>query len=114
MILDKYSFVFGFGFLKEINRLHTFKANGMTMKMGLENILPNLLNKDIETLVEVLKIANRTETPRASEKDLIQLIESTEDINDLFDEVLEALKESNFTGLKVRQAIGDTRKANKK
>ena len=88
MILDKYSFVFGFGFLKELNKQHTMASNGLTMRLGLENTLPNLINNDVETLIEVLKLANKTETPRASEKDLIELIESTEDIESLFTEVL--------------------------
>ena len=88
MILDKYNFVFGFGFLKELNKQHTMASNGLTMRLGLENTLPNLINNDVETLLEVLKLANKTETPRVTEKDLIELIESTEDIESLFTEVL--------------------------
>lgn len=105
MNLDKYNFVFGFGFLKELNKQHTMASNGLTMRLGLENTLPNLINNDAETLIEVLKLANKTETPKASEKDLIQLIETTDDIEALFAEVLEALKESNFTGMKTRKFL---------
>ena len=53
MVLDKYSFVFGFGFLKELNKQHTMASNGLTMRLGLENKLPNLINNDAETLIEV-------------------------------------------------------------
>ena len=113
MILDKYSFVFGFGFLKELNKQHTMASNGLTMRLGLENTLPNLINNDVETLLEVLKLANKTETPRATEKDLIELIESTEDIEGLFTEVLEALKESNFTGMKTRKFLETVERNNK-
>lgn len=114
MILDKYSFVFGFGFLKELNKQHTMASNGLTMRLGLENTLPNLINNDVETLLEVLKLANKTETPRASEKDLIGLIESTEDIESLFAETLEALKESNFTGMKTRKFLETVEKNSEK
>ena len=114
MILDKFSFVFGFGFLKELNKQHTMASNGLTMRLGLENTLPNLINNDVETLLEVLKLANKTETPRASEKDLIELIESTEDIESLFTEVLGALKESNFTGMKTRKFLDTVEKNNGK
>ena len=114
MILDKYSFVFGFGFLKELNKQHTMASNGLTMRLGLENTLPNLINNDVETLIEVLKLANKTETPRASEKDLIEVIESTEDIESLFAETLEALKESNFTGMKTRKFLETVEKNNGK
>ena len=113
MILDKYSFVFGFGFLKELNKQHTMASNGLTMRLGLENTLPNLINNDEETLLEVLKLANKTETPRATEKDLIELIESTEDIEGLFAEVLEALKESNFTGMKTKKFLETVERNNK-
>ena len=113
MILDKFSFVFGFGFLKELNKQHTMASNGLTMRLGLENTLPNLINNDVETLIEVLKLANKTETPRATEKDLIELIESTEDIEGLFAEVLEALKESNFTGMKTRKFLETVERNNK-
>ena len=113
MILDKYSFVFGFGFLKELNKQHTMASNGLTMRLGLENTLPNLINNDVETLIEVLKLANKTETPRASEKDLIELIESADDIEVLFAETLEALKESNFTGMKTRKFLETVEKNNK-
>lgn len=113
MILDKYSFVFGFGFLKELNKQHTMASNGLTMRLGLENTLPNLINNDVETLLEVLKLANKTETPRASEKDLIELIESEDDIEQLFADTLEALKESNFTGMKTRKFLETVEKNNK-
>ena len=114
MILDKYSFVFGFGFLKELNKQHTMASNGLTMRLGLENTLPNLINNDVETLIEVLKLANKTETPRASEKDLIELIESEDDIEQLFADTLEALKESNFTGMKTRKFLETVEKNNGK
>ena len=114
MILDKYSFVFGFGFLKELNKQHTMASNGLTMRLGLENTLPNLINNDVETLLEVLKLANKTETPRASEKDLIELIESEDDIEQLFADTLEALKESNFTGMKTRKFLDTVEKNNGK
>ena len=113
MILDKYSFVFGFGFLKELNKQHTMASNGLTMRLGLENTLPNLINNDVETLIEVLKLANKTETPRVTEKDLIELIESADDIEALFAETLEALKESNFTGMKTRKFLETVEKNNK-
>ena len=64
--------------------------------------------------MEVLKLANKTETPRASEKDLIELVESTEDIEGLFAEVLGALKESNLTGMKTRKFLETVERNNEK
>ncbi|WP_273478657.1 tail assembly chaperone [Ignavigranum ruoffiae] len=96
MKLGNYNFVFGLGFLKEINKDNSLVVDGLKMRAGLETILPNLMNRDVETLFDVLKMANKTETPRANDAELEALIAQT-NIEDLFNEVFEAMKESNFT-----------------
>lgn len=40
-----YQFVFGYGFIKEMNRRYSVTENGLTLKMGLESILSNFLIK---------------------------------------------------------------------
>ena len=103
MNLDKYNFVFGLGFLKEINKRYVIKHDGVEVKAGLETILPNLANSDVETLLEVLKIANQTEKEKASYAELERIITEAEDIEGLFEEVLGALEESNFTAIKAKR-----------
>ena len=46
----EYDFIFGYGFIKEMNRRYSVTEQGLTMKMGMETILSNFLNKDVETL----------------------------------------------------------------
>ena len=52
-----YKFIFGFGFIQELNRRYSVVEQGMTLKTGLDNVLLNFFNKDVETLVEILKVA---------------------------------------------------------
>lgn len=96
-ISDKtYTFIFGFGFIREMNRRYSVLEQGMTMKLGLDSTLVNFFNEDIETLIEMLKVANQTESPRVAEKDLISLVDEMGS-EKLFDLVLDELKKSEFT-----------------
>lgn len=91
-----YNFIFGYRFIKELNKKHEVSERGMILKAGLDNALMNFFSGDIETLVEMLKIANATENPRVSEKDIVEWIEENGS-EVLFDLVLEELKKSEFT-----------------
>ena len=96
-----YKFIFGFGFIQELNRRYSVTEQGMTVKMGLDNVLLNFFNKDVETLIEILKVANLTESPKVSVNDLAGLVEEMGSEN-LFDIVLEELKKSEFTKSKTQ------------
>ncbi|EON3043322.1 tail assembly chaperone [Enterococcus hirae] len=99
-----YKFIFGYGFIKEMNRRYSTTERGLTIKMGLETVLSNFFNKDVETLVEMLKVANLTETPKVSETAIAEYIESN-GAEFLFDEVLEELKKSEFTKGKTEKLL---------
>ncbi|MDT2424219.1 MULTISPECIES: tail assembly chaperone [Enterococcus] len=98
----EYKFIFGFGFIQELNRRYSVEEQGMTIKMGLDTVLANFFNKDVETLVEILKVANQTESPKISVNDLAGFVEEVGS-EKLFDEVLEELKKSEFTKAKTNQ-----------
>lgn len=92
----EYKFIFGFGFIQEMNRRYSVVEQGMTMKLGLDSTLINFFNEEIETLIEMLKVANATESPRVAGKDLIALVGEMGS-EKLFDLVLDELKKSEFT-----------------
>lgn len=92
----QYTFTFGYRFIKELNKKNKVTEQGMTLKAGLDNALMNFFAGDIETLVEMLLLANATENPRVSEKGIIEWIEEN-GVDALFDLVLEELKKSEFT-----------------
>lgn len=105
-----YKFIFGFGFIQELNRRYSVMEQGMTVKMGLDNVLLNFFNKDVETLIEILKVANLTESPKVSVNDLASLVEEIGS-EKLFDIVLEELKKSEFTKSKTEKLLEKVKEA---
>lgn len=99
-----YKFIFGYGFLKEINKQNRVNAQGITINAGIEAVATNLASGDIETLISTLRTANATETPRVSEKALAGYVEEN-GADELFDDVFEELKKSAFTSKKVTKIL---------
>lgn len=96
-----YTFNFGMGFLREINKTAITNINGMDgvkANVGFRLAIINLFDKDVETLFKVLMIANKGQNPRLTESALEYYIDNEcENIAALFDEVLDFLKRSNAT-----------------
>ena len=101
-INDKvYQFNFGMGFLRDINKTLTTDIDGVKnakKNIGLQFKLALLLDGDLETLVEVLEIANKGFEPRVKRSELDAFIDdSNTDIDSLFLEVLDFLRVNNAT-----------------
>lgn len=95
-----YQFKFGMGFLKEINRVYQKPIDGVPNakeNIGLQMHVVGLKAGGCEYLVEVLDAANKGQTPRATKALLEQYIDECEDIDRLFEDVLDFLKRSNAT-----------------
>lgn len=104
-----YKFVFGLGFLREINKDNRIQNQGIVINAGIEAIMANLLNGDIETLVNVLVAANKTESPRFGAK-LFEEYVNDNDSETLFDDVVEELKKSAFTKKKALRIVKEAEK----
>ena len=107
-INDKnYKFVFGIGFVRELNKLSGLTANGVSMGMGLQRNLPALAGYDPSVLVDVLVAANLTETPRIGTKALDDYLMSLEekDLEKLFADTIAEIKESNATKLVAKKLL---------
>ena len=119
---DVYSFNFGMGFMREINRLVGKPVDGVpnkTQNIGLRYYVLGLLDYDVEFLVEVLVAANKGMNPRVTPALLDSYIDQPEtDIEALFKEVLDFLKNANATKKAVAAVIeaveAEKAKANKK
>lgn len=101
-INDKvYQFRFGMGFMREINKTLTQTASdnkNAKKNIGAQWKIAGIIDKDVEDLSEVLLIANKTETPRVTQKELdIYFDDDNTDINALFDTVLDFLENANAT-----------------
>lgn len=119
-ILDKmYEFNFGLAFIRGLDKKHEIENKKANIKMGagIELTVPGLLNGGINELAEVLLTANETTkkgTDKISKADLEQYLETDcEDIEKLFDDVVEALKESNATKVKITRLLKNLEAAQK-
>lgn len=96
-----YGFRFGMGFIREINRTMCAPIDGVPgekQNVGLRYKVGCLYDGDVETLVEVLDAANKTEKPRVTRAMLDAYIENPDtDIDKLFEDVLDFLRQSNAT-----------------
>ncbi|MEI5994766.1 tail assembly chaperone [Candidatus Enterococcus mansonii] len=95
---------FGYGFLKEINKRYSVERGGMQLKLGVGAIVSNLLLSDVDTLFEVLLIANMTEKPRMTVKFLEDYVEQN-GTKGLFEDVINELKKSEYTGMMTNKML---------
>ena len=101
---EVYSFQFGMGFLREINKKMSTPVDGVPdakQNVGLRFALASVvIDKDIEALVDMLFAANKGQNPRVTPALLDGYIddEST-DIDALFEDVIGFLKSANATKL---------------
>lgn len=101
-IKDKvYSFRFGIGFVREIDKTRKEKTeNGNEVNVGLNYAVAALIDEDPLELVEILYIANKTEDKksRITKEQLEDYIDyEVEDLEGLFKEVLDFFEKGNAT-----------------
>ena len=96
-----YQFSFNIGFLRNINKTITVDVDGMDgvkRNVGLRYSIGLLLDGDLETLVDVLELANKGQSTRLTKKAIEEFIDNTEtDVDEVFDSVIEGLKQANAT-----------------
>ena len=96
-----YQFKFGMGFLREVNKMTTIPVKdipGKEMNIGMQYAFGELLDGNVETLCDVLYIANKDQKPRLRKEDIDSYIENENtDIEDVFKQVIDFLKSANAT-----------------
>lgn len=96
-----YSFNFGMGFMREINKKVGTPVDGLPdvkKNIGLQYYVAGVLDFDVEALVDILDIANKGQNPRVTRALLDAYIDDSEtDIDRLFEDVLDFLKSANAT-----------------
>lgn len=101
-----YPFKFGIGFMREIDQKQKKTENGITKNIGLQMSIAGVIDGDIEDLINILDIANKTEEPRITRSVIEAHIENDDtDIDALFKEVLDFLKRANVTKKKTAQLL---------
>ena len=96
-----YSFKFGMGFMREINKKISAPVDGLkdvNKNIGLQYMVAGVIDGDLESLVDILEVANKGCVPRITRNLLDTYIDSDEtDIDKLFEDVLGFLKSANAT-----------------
>ena len=111
----EYEVHFGIAFVRELDKKHSIAINGGgQFGLGLETVVPKLLSDDVLALAEVLYEGTAAEKGRPSQKDIDAYIDNAEDIDTLFEEVLDELKKANATRKKTVKMVTEFEKAEKK
>ena len=93
-----YTFRFGLGFMREMDPRVKETKNGVTKNIGLRLAIAGIIDGEIETLIDVLDVANKGQDLRLTRRALEDYIEDEEtDIDKLFEDVLGFLKTANCT-----------------
>lgn len=96
-----YEFNFGMGFLREVNKKATAQVDGVKgaeRNLGLRMAVAGIVDGDVESLVDVLDLANKGRDPRATKTVLDSYIDDPDtDIDKLFEDVMDFLKKTNAT-----------------
>ncbi len=101
----EYEVHFGIKFIRELDKKYEIERENMKFGAGLEMIVPLLLGYDATKLSEVLYLSTCTEKKRPNQESVDEYVENHEDIEKLFEEVLDELKNSNATRLKVKDLM---------
>lgn len=105
-----YSFKFGVKFMAELDKLELGEVNGIKFGVGFMKHYLMVQQYDIEALIDILMIGNKTESPKLKQDDLIEYLEAEADIDSLIKEIVTELEEGNVTKGKIKalkEAKGD-------
>lgn len=98
---EVYQFNFGMGFMRSINKKIVQPVDDLKdvkQNIGLRYYVLCIISRDIEALVDVLVAANTGMNPRVSSALLDEYIDNPDtDIEMLFDDVLDFLRNANAT-----------------
>lgn len=107
MILEingkQYESRFGIRFIRELDKTNSLEREGIKFGAGLELKVPMLVACDTVALSDVLYAGTVTEKSRPTQIEVDDFVENHGDIEALFNEVLDELKKSNATKLKMQQ-----------
>lgn len=104
-----YQFNFGMGFMREMNKKIGAPVDGLPdvkKNIGLQYYIAGIIDGDVESLVEVLDVANKGQSPRITRNALDAYIDDADtDIEALFDDVMGFLKTQNATKKTVQNIL---------
>lgn len=110
-----YQLVAGFGFLHEVNKKVTVDVPNMGKKkeVGLKFMVASIIDGDIDALADCIFYMNVGQTPRLKKADVENYLENVDDIDKVFEDVINFLSQANACKKEVRPLVS-TQEAEKK
>ena len=90
-----YNVKFGVKFVRALDKDYPIEKQGLKFGMALSAKIPELYAKNIASLADIIYYGTVTESPRPSLSDVETYVEECEDLEKLFDDVIQELSESN-------------------
>lgn len=110
-----YQLVAGFGFLHEVNKKVTVDVPNMGKKkeVGLKFMVASIIDGDIDALADCIFYMNVGQTPRLKKADVEKYLEDVDDIDKVFEDVINFLSQANACKKEVKPLVS-TQEAEKK
>lgn len=110
-----YQLVAGFGFLHEVNKKVTVDVpnTGKKKEVGLKFMVASIIDGDIDALADCIFCMNVGQTPRLKKADVENYLEDVDDIDKVFEDVINFLSQANACKKEVRPLVS-TQEAEKK
>lgn len=110
-----YQLVAGFGFLHEVNKKVTVDVpnTGKKKEVGLKFMVASISDGDIDALADCIFYMNVGQTPRLKKADVENYLEDVDDIDKVFEDVINFLSQANACKKEVRPLVS-TQEAEKK
>lgn len=102
-----YKLVAGFGFLHEVNKKVTVDVpnTGKKKEVGLKFMVASIIDGDIDALVDCIFYMNSGQSPRLKKTQIESYLEDVEDIDKVFEDVINFLSHANVCRKEVMQLM---------
>lgn len=102
-----YKLVAGFGFLHEVNKKLAVdvQSTGTKKEIGLKYMVASIIEGDIDALVDCIFYMNSGQSPRLKKQQIESYLEDVEDIDKVFEDVINFLSHANVCRKEVMQLM---------
>lgn len=102
-----YQLVAGFGFLHEVNKKLSIDVpnTGTKKEVGLKYMVASIIDGDIDALVDCIFYMNIGQSPRLKKAQVESYLEDVEDIDKVFEDVINFLSQANACKKEVKPLL---------
>lgn len=111
-----YQLVAGFGFLHEVNKKLSIDVpnTGTKKEVGLKYMVASIIDGDIDALADCIFYMNIGQSPRLKKTQVESYLEDVEDIDKVFEDVINFLSQANACKKEVKPLLSTQETETKK